>query len=294
MSKLYTVVVGMLIMAFAGCDNATFFAAAPDNLFTTPVTANGTVLESAIIDTGGGFDLMLSDHVGSGLDIIDSVDILAFNGVLTANIAEPFPYSVGDFEAVADQAFVDLGLCNCNALGFFFFRKTGAVLEINFLDGHASFLDAAPGGRAAIPFADPPVTLPEFDTSFMTVQVAGNDGTLVTVNALVDTGSNITSLRRGVLIASPTLDGTHAEILITRAELGTVHARVTLFDSPGIPDLVIGTDVMAAWSDEWYFEYDTRGGTIYADPRDDAMPPAAAGSDTPTALRLRPLARLSR
>jgi len=294
MSKLHTAVVGVLITALPGCDNATFFAAAPENLFTTPVTANGTVLESAIIDTGGGFDLMLGDRAGLGLDIVNSVDILAFNGVITADIAEPFPYSVGDFHAVADQAFVDLGLCDCNALGFFFFRKTGAVLAISFLDGHASFLDAAPARRTAIPFADPPATLPDFDTSFMTVQVTGDDGTPVTVNALIDTGSNITSLRRGLVSVSSTPDGTHADVLIARAELGTVHARVTVFDRPGIPDLVIGTDVMAAWSDEWYFEYNAHGGTIYAEPRNDVPPPAVVGSDTAVASRLRPLARITR
>jgi len=281
-----------LAAAVVGCDGV-LVPPTPDNLFTATVVANGTPVESAIVDTGGGFDLILSDRIDLGVNVVDTIDILAFSGVTRADLTEPFVYSVEGFETVANQALVGLDICDCNALGFFFLRKTGAVLGVSFLDGRASFLEAAPRGRAVIPFATPPATLPAFDTSFMTVEVAPEGGSRVELTALVDTGSNVTSLRRGLVGETGSLTANRTNVFITRGELGTVRARVLLFDSNAVPDLVIGTDVMRAWSDEWHFEYDARGGRIYASPRGQPDSPVV-GDPASTALRRRPFSRMTR
>jgi len=41
-----------------------------------------------------------------------------------------------------------------------------------------------------------------------------------------------------------------------------VAAQITLFDTAGLPDLIIGTDIMGAWSDRWYFTFAPRGGHV--------------------------------
>ena len=49
-----------------------------------------------------------------------------------------------------------------------------------------------------------------------------------------------------------------------------------------LPDLIIGTDVMRAWGDRWYFSFAPEGGTVTVVPHDDSSAP-----DAPAAFRRR-------
>ncbi len=264
-----------------GCGDTTLLSPTPAILFTTPITVNGQPAGDAIVDTGGGYDLMLRER--HGLAVVQTLEILIFDGITTAEVTEPFPYSAGGFEATAGVALVGVDLCDCNGLGYFFLRRTGAVLSLDFNRESASFGMTAPEVGVSIPFAAPPANMEGFDTSFIEVELSGGDGNAVTITALIDTGASATVMRRGLLGTTPAIasafSGNRTDILITRGELGTVSASVGLFDTPGLPDLLIGLDVMRAWSNNWSFVYDDQGGTIYAVPRSEFDSPDVVASD---------------
>jgi len=272
-----------LAMLTSACGQAPLAVNTGAPLFVIPVSVNNMPVGSAIIDTGGGYDLMLADR--HGLEIVDTVEILVFHGIATAGITEPFDYAAGGFAATADTALVGVDLCDCNGLGFFFLRKSGAVLGLDFDTGRATLNASPPQEGVYIPFAMPPPEMADFDTSFLEVEISDGDDQTVSVIALLDTGSNVTLLRRGLMDAPRTFNPDLVDVLITRGELGTVSARVTLFDTPGLPDLLIGTDVMRAWSNRWHFVYRETGGLINALPR--ALPPDDADAGVlPAAKRL--------
>ena len=52
------------------------------------------------------------------------------------------------------------------------------------------------------------------------------------------------------------------EVMIEHASLGTVRALVGLFDTQGLPDIILGTDVMRAWGERWYFSFAPDAGTV--------------------------------
>jgi len=270
----------LLILAVAcgvtGCGNASTLGARTAPLFTVPVTVNDAPVGPAIVDTGGGYDLMLAES--HDLEIVDTVEILVFHGIATAGITEPFRYAAAGFETTADTALVNVNLCDCNGLGFFFLRKTGAVLALDFARGQATLSTSAPTGGVYLPFAPPPPQMSNFDTSFMVVDVSRPEGASLTVTALVDTGSSSTLMRRGILGTDGLSDADRVEVLITRPELGTVAAQINTFDTPGLPDLLIGTDVMRAWSNRWHFLYRPQRGYMHAEPRgvpdQSELPPA--------------------
>ncbi len=231
----------------------------------TPLTVDGTAVGEAIIDTGGGYEVILRESFG--LKVIDTVQVLAFAGSETVAVTEPFAYMAGGVTSVADFALVGLSICPCNGVGYQFFRKTGTVLALDYRTMRSAFLYGdAPHDQVTIPFAPPPPELADFDSSFLEVDVE-SDGNVRRILALLDTGANATVMRRGVMEgqALSTLDRFDAQI--TRAELGTVAVRITLFDTPGLPDLIVGTDVMAAWSDEWFFTFAPQGGSVSVVPR---------------------------
>lgn len=231
----------------------------PAPLFTVPLTVEGVSVGNAVIDTGGGYEVLLSEPFG--LSLVDTVEVLAFGGREIVAVTEPFTYSVGGTEATADFALVGLSVCDCNGVGFRFFRKTGTVLALDFPAGRADFTTFAPDGGVSLAFEPPPPELVDFDSAFIVVEVQYGERSQ-TVIGLLDTGTNASVMRRdlfgdGVSAASERLD-----IHIARRELGTVAAQITLFDTAGLPDLIIGTDIMGAWSDRWYFTFAPRGGHV--------------------------------
>ena len=296
----------------AGCGQT--FPPPPAPLFTTPLVIHGRSVGSAVIDTGGAYELMLQENFG--LNVLGQVEVLAFSGKEFVDITDGFPFNVGGVDAMADAALVGISVCDCNGLGFYFFRKTGTVLAIDFDSLTASFVDEAPRsdpvagdetsgvGLAAhrrnivIPFERPPLQLPHFDSAFLSVQIT-LDGTTRRVLGLLDTGTNSTLMRRGLFDSSSTpqspaselpldvgalpiavghltlqalLGGPdRVEITIHREELGTVAVNVGLFDTEGLPDIILGTDVMRAWSPRWFFKYRTVGGEVTVAPARTAV-----------------------
>jgi hypothetical protein len=195
---------------------------------------------------------------------------LAFGGNESVRVTEGFRYNVGEWETVADAAIVGLSVCDCNGLGFFFFRKTGAVLGLDFSDLTTEFLAAAPGGGVSIPFEPPPSFLPGFDAAFVNVEVAsGGDSRMVL--GLLDTGTNATAMRRGLVGTPSLLTPNRLDVAVTQDKLGTVAAQVGLFDTEGLPDIILGTDVMRVWADRWYFAFTPEGGTVTVFPRGGAQ-----------------------
>lgn len=259
-----------------GCGETVTFTSAP--LLTTPFSINGEPGGNAIIDTGGAYELMLRDSFG--LEVMETVEVLAFGGRETVGLVNGFEYEVGGLSATADVALVGLSTCDCNGVGFFFLRKTGALLHLDFADLRAEFGVDAPLGGVELPFEPPPDDLANFDSAFIPVTVSAN-GTSVDVVALLDTGTNGSVLRRGLIGEPDPLSPNRLNVQVTHPSLGTVALRATLFDTEGLPDMILGTDVMQVWSSDWYFHFAPQGGTVVTFP---AGTQNGTGADTPAAL----------
>jgi len=244
----------------------------PALLPTLPLYIEGQAVGDAILDTGGGYELILKDSFG--LEPFEEVDVLAFGGLETVELTRGFRYQVGGIEQTANVALIGVSTCNCNGVGFHFFRKAQAVLAISFDDGAIQFVGAAPEDGIHLPFAAPPPSLPNFDSAFLVVDVesAGREQKLL---ALLDTGTNGTFLRRGLFASrsGPFLRD-RLDARVTRPELGTVAVNVGLYDTAGLPDMIVGTDVMRAWGSRWYFTYHARGGSV------TVFPTVVAGAPT--------------
>ena len=253
----------------AGCGEIPVARPAP--LFNVPLSIEGEPVGSAIIDTGGGYELLLRDSFG--LQVVDTVEVLAFGGQEVVGITEGFQYTAGGWDSTADAALVGLSVCDCNGLGFHFFRKTGAVLGLDFANPRAMFLPVAPAGGVTIPFQPPPWFLTDFDSAFVQVEIAAG-GESRRVLGLLDTGTNASVMRRGLVETSPSLIADRLDVTITAELLGTVAVQVGLFETAGLPDVILGTDVMRTWSDRWYFFFAKQRGTVTAFPRveGDAAP----------------------
>jgi len=249
-----------LMSVSVGCGDAVVGRAVP--LFGTEITINDRPVGSAVIDTGGGYELILREPFG--LELVGTAEVLAFGGLESVSVTEGFDYVAGGLAAKAEGALVGVSVCDCNGLGFFFFRKTGAVLELDFARSTARFLPALPTADVRLPFAAPPPQLPGFDTAFLNVTVEADDGAR-TVRALLDSGTTRSVLRRGIVTGvAPPGQPNRLDVRIAEPRLGTVAVRVELFDTPGLPDLIVGTDVLPAWADRWYFAYFDQGGEIRA------------------------------
>jgi len=237
----------------------------PAPLFTIDLKVNGEPVDSAILDTGGGYELMLRESIG--LPVHDEVEVLAFGGRETVGLAEGFSYTIDGISLTAKAALIGLSVCDCNGVGFLFLRRSGKTLGVDFAGNKAFLLDRAPQGGLQLSFGDPPDTLPRFDSAFVIVNVSAGGQTL-RLNGLLDTGTNSSVMRRGLFSgATRPLQPDRMAVTIGRSELGVVAANVRLFDTPGLPDIVIGTDVMRAWSDRWFFTYSPRGGVVTVEPR---------------------------
>jgi len=149
-------------------------------------------------------------------------------------------------------------------VGFHFFRKTGLVLGLDFSVPTVTFIQEAPEEGVTVGFHAPPDHLSHFDSAFIEVEVSAG-GTARTLVALLDTGANATVMRRE--LADPTLTavvGGFGAITATVAHerLGVVAVDVGLFDNTHLPDMILGTDAMAAWGDRWFFSFAQVGGTV--------------------------------
>lgn len=246
-----------VLIGLAGCGSGIEIGGAP--LFVAPLVIEGTPVGTAIIDTGGAYELMLRDPFG--LTIIGEMEVLAFSGRARVGVTESFSFDAGGFSAQADAAIISRTICDCNGLGYLFFRKADIVLALDFARGEARFLFAEPAQGARIRYTAPPAAVAHFDTSFIEVDLE-SQGQRVSVLALLDTGSNVTVLHRRVFQPALPLLRDRLDVTLTRSELGALSLRAPLFDTPGLPDLIIGTDVMRAWGDEWYFRFDDRGGAV--------------------------------
>ena len=246
----------------------------PPPLFTVPLVVAGEPVDAAIVDTGGGYEVLLRQRFG--LDVVGSAQVLAFGGREIVDVTEGFSYTAGGVSSLAPFAIVGLSTCDCNGVGYHFFRKTGIVLDVDFAARAAHFVRAAPLGGLMIPFSPPPAHLAGFDSAFLDVQLfarAGNEaaGEGRAVSGLLDTGANRTTMHRRLLGAPDDAGSADQDIIIAHDRLGAVAATVGLFDTDGLPDLIIGTDVMAVWADRWYFAFaaDSDGGggrlTIFTD-----------------------------
>ncbi len=252
----------LVLSATGGCGD--ILAPRPAPLFSAPLTIGGAAVDPAIIDTGGGYELMLRDAYD--LRVVDLVEVVAFGGREVVGITEGFPYSVAGWDTTAEAALVGVSVCDCNGLGYHFFKKTGAVLGVDYTDVSARFLFYVPTGGVTLAFKPPPPHLPDFDSAFVEVELE-SDGESLVVLGLFDTGANASVMRRGLLGEPTLLQPNRLFVMITQEHLGTVAAHVTLFETDGLPDLIIGTDIMQAWSDRWYFSFTHRGGSVTVFPR---------------------------
>ncbi len=250
------------LTAPGGCGALATLQYAP--LFVTPLTIDGADVGDAIVDTGGAYEVILRDDFG--LELVDTVEVLGFGGPEHVAVTEPFPYAAGGVSATAEFALIGLSACDCNGVGFRFFRKTQTVLGLDFSTMTARHSKNAPPGGANIEFAAPPPELPDFDSAFMHVEVTAG-GETKHLLALLDTGTNGTVIRRGLFNVPGIMPTDWINIQVAREELGTVSLPATLFDTSGLPDIILGTDVMGVWSDRWYFSFAPTGGSVTIFPR---------------------------
>ncbi|MGB0716315.1 MAG: hypothetical protein ACPGXK_10575 [Phycisphaerae bacterium] len=229
----------------------------PAPLFVVPLTIEGQDAGGAIVDTGGGFEVLLKDRFG--LAVVDTAPVVAFAGPQNVDLTEPFQYVAGGLRTEADAGIVEPTICNCNGLGVRFLRKSGLTLVIDYATPSVYFVRRPPDADAYVPFQQGPTPLEDFDTAFVTVQIDAG-GEPLTLRALLDTGASVTVLKRGIFPSLPGLD--RLSIGISHPVFGEATASAGLFDTEGIPDLIIGNDVMRRWGDLWFFVFEPQGGWV--------------------------------
>jgi len=246
----------MALALAAGCG-----AVSPDPavLFLVPLSVEGRPVGDAILDTGGAYEVMLREAFG--LEIVDSAEVLAFAGRQLVSVTEGFTYRAGSIEVRAAGAILSGPICDCNGLGFPFFRKTGLVLALDFPNRSAAFVFQTPEDGIVLEFASPPGHLPEFDSAFLEVEIEAG-GAQQAARALLDTGALVTSVHRAFLSATTFPPAQRARVRLSHPWLGTVETTASVFDDPRLPDVILGTEVMATWADRWYFRYDPAGGRV--------------------------------
>ncbi len=235
----------------------------PAPLFGAELFVNGESVGPAIIDTGGGFEVMLAEPFG--LPIVATTEVLAFGGRETVEVTGAFDYSAGVWSETAEGAIVGVSACECNGLGFVFFRRTGAVLGLDFSSIRSDFVSTVPQGGISVPFERPPPQLTGFDSSFILVEVSDGISSRALVG-LLDTGTNASVMRRGLLTTPDAAETQRLPVTVHHAQLGTTNGEVSLFDTPDLPDIILGTDLMRNWADRWYFSFAPIGGEVTVQP----------------------------
>ncbi len=249
----------------AGCGSTEVPRSAP--LFAVPLSVEGEPIGTALVDTGGGYEIMLRRSYG--LEIVDSIEVVVFGGKETVQLTEGFAYEVGGVPGVADAAIVGSSICDCNGVGFHFFRKTGLVLGLDFSEPQVRFLPEVPAGGITIDFDSASEESSAFDTSFIEVE-AEFDGSSQTLLGLLDTGANATVIRRDLIDFADESTPARPRITITHDRLGSVSVNVRLTSNDDLPDIILGTNVMRKWGDQWYFSFSPNGGSVTV-VRDDAV-----------------------
>ncbi|MFQ5592080.1 MAG: hypothetical protein ACE5HE_13015 [Phycisphaerae bacterium] len=240
-----------------GCGSSLPEPASP--LFVVPLSVEGESVGSALVDTGGGYEVMLRRDYG--LKIVDSTEVIVFGGIQTVDITESFSYTAGGVSAVAESAIVGASVCGCNGVGFHFFRKTGVVLGLDFAQPAVVFLAEVPPGSFTIDFDPLPEERSTFDTSFIGVEVE-LDGASQNLIGLLDTGANATVLRSDLAGGWERFAMGSMVATITHPVLGSVSVHVRLSSNRDLPDIILGTDAMSKWADQWYFSFRARGGSF--------------------------------
>jgi len=259
--RLRLLVAMSLASALPGC--GLFLQGDPPTLFEVSLKIGGRDVGGAIIDTGGGFEVLLKEPFG--LAVVDSAQVVAFGGLQNVSLTEPFSYSAGGLETTAHAAIVDATICDCNGLGFEFLRKTGLTLALDFATPTVAFLPGLPLDGVLIAFQESPPGLADFDAAFVDVTVESGGQTRV-LRALLDTGATATVMRRGLAGTPPLFGSGRQNVLISHPQLGTVSLGVSLYDTAELPDMILGNDVMRAWGDRWYFQFAATGGVIVVHP----------------------------
>jgi hypothetical protein len=257
-SRRFTFYSLSILMSFAaGC--GAWDPPDPLFVFSMPLTVNGEPVGDAFIDTGGGYEILLGQ--ANGLDIVGEIEVLAFGGKENLEVTGPFTFAIGGFHGIAGGALVGLSICDCNGLGYQFFRHTGIVLALDFPRNRADFLLQLPDGEAVLSFAPPPPPLSGFESAFIDVDVSV-DGASKRLRGLLDTGANLTVMQKGLFPNPPLLSPDYQTILVTHQKLGTVQVTAGLFETDGLPDIILGVDVMRAWANEWYFDFTPGAGAL--------------------------------
>ncbi len=242
------------VALWAGCN--AYLPPAQEELFRLPLVVNGVAVGDALIDTGGGYEVLLREPFG--LELVDEARVIAFGGIETVGVTEPFEFAVGGYRTMAGGALVGLSVCDCNGLGYHFLRRTGLTLAVDFPKRLAYFLPSRPDSDLFLSFREPPAHMPDFNGAFIQIDVEA-DGQKRTVLGLLDTGASITVVRRGLVGTPLPLAGTQ-EVLISESQLGTARATVGLFDNDDLPDVILGLDLMRVWADRWIFDFGRNGG----------------------------------
>lgn len=269
--------IGSMVWA-AGCGSR--IVGDSGRLFTVPLEVEGIPAGLAILDTGGAYELLLRRDFG--LPVIGEVEILTFAGRERVQLTSGFNYSAGGIKTVSDGAIVGLSICDCNGLGFKFFRKTGVVLGLDFPSAAAAFFLSVPESGVVLPFESPPPQLERFDSAFVNVRVRFGERDVAALG-LLDTGAAATLIRRDVLGISNLSAENRVSVVVAQERLGAASAQATTFESQELPDLIIGIDLMRAWGDRWYFAFADSGGEVVVLPRDDQVDSSTA--DLPAARR---------
>jgi predicted aspartyl protease len=249
--------VAIVLVHGTGCGGSVEAPSAP--LFSVPLAVQGESVGTALVDTGGGYEVMLRRSFG--LDIVDSLEVVVFGGTETVAVTEGFAYTAGGIDAVADAAIVGASICDCNGVGFPFFRKTGVVLGLDFAEPAVAFLPLLPVQGVTIDFVLLPEDLSAFDTSFIEVEVVVNGGSQ-TLLALLDTGANTTVIRRELVDSAEETAAVRPRVTVTHGQLGSVSIPVLLSNNDSLPAMILGTDAMGKWADRWYFSFTPDGGSV--------------------------------
>jgi hypothetical protein len=254
-----------LLVLLAGCNQT---VSPRGQQFTLPLAIEGRTDGHALVDTGAEGELILAQAYG--LDVIGSVPVILFSGATQAPVTEPFAYTLAGVTMSSPGAIIRESNCACDAVGTAFFRRSGLCVRLDYRRGTAVLVDEIPRGGIEVPLTPSVGGAGAFDSARVTIRI--NETSFA--DAILDTGANVTAMRRS-LVPTNAADGRY--LLLSHHLLGSISVpqeRVLMYDTPGLPDLIIGTDVMPAWGNVWYFTFGVSGGRAAAF-RDSADPEPA-------------------
>ncbi|HEY3243326.1 MAG TPA: hypothetical protein VGM03_08245 [Phycisphaerae bacterium] len=240
----------ILLLVLAGC-NQTVAPRGPQ--FNLPLTIEGRSAGNALVDTGAEGELILADSYG--LPVVGSVPIILFSGAMEAGLTAPFTYTVAGVQLRTSGAIVRDSNCACDALGTGFFRRAGTCVRLDYRDGSAALVDRIPDGGIEVPLAPSLNNSGPFTSAHIPVQI----NELTFADAILDTGANVTAVR--ALLMPPGSADTYLRLShYVLGALSVPQARVLTYETEGLPDVIIGTDLMRAWGSVWYFSFSESGG----------------------------------